>query len=245
MTTRKLIFKVLMGSQAYGTSTPESDCDYTEVYEEDRDQIFGLSYGEDTMSQLQKDNDDVRRYYLRHWVKMLCRGNPNALETLLVSDDQIVHASSEFSSFFLNRKHIARRPFLHKPLLIRSHLGFASGQLKRMVEGNDMGERRKTLIAKHGYDVKFAAHAYRLLAQLGCIWTEPCFGLPYHQYIRNWIMLIRSGELSLDDFRRIYNELETNVRNIIDGPCPPWIHEEEDWSEANRLLYRYYKETLL
>lgn len=232
-----------MGSNAYGLANKDSDLDITEVFEETTDQIFGLHFGKQKMAQISDGENDIRRYTLKHWASLCARGNPNAIETAFVREDLIQTVDPVFEFFFLKDPTI----FLFRDPLVNSHLGFAKSQLKKLKNAKDLGRKRKDLVKKYGYDVKYAAHCYRLLWQLKLFFTVPDFRLPYNQGVEiDRILEIKSGTLKFEEFMALYNEFEAEVTDLVDhNPAPEWISEGSDHTELNRRLYRYYKENLL
>lgn len=81
----KILFKGIVGSQAYGTSTPESDIDYKGVYIQDMDAILGMSYNE------QKNITKDETYFeIRRFLELCCSANPSVLELLFLPDECVV-----------------------------------------------------------------------------------------------------------------------------------------------------------
>jgi predicted nucleotidyltransferase len=73
----KTLFKAIVGSQAYGTSTPESDQDYKGVYIQDPDEILGFGYVE----QVNVSKDECY-YEIKRFLELLQSANPTVLELL-------------------------------------------------------------------------------------------------------------------------------------------------------------------
>ena len=89
--SEKIICKIIVGSQAFGTATPTSDVDTCEIYMCDTNDLLGFTY---------KEHDDVdkdnRRYELGKYLKLLYAGNPSSLEILYTPDDCILQSSPEW-----------------------------------------------------------------------------------------------------------------------------------------------------
>lgn len=136
---------------------------------------------------------DAAAYEVRHFVGLLCNGNPNVMATLWVKPESVIHRDREGEILQAGRHLFVTKRAYH------SFGGYAHSQLKRMESFKDtalmgdcgcsgkfhgpdcsmaeergrgsskrfatgfMGEKRKQLVEAHGYDCKNAAHLIRLL----------------------------------------------------------------------------------
>lgn len=116
----KIIYKGIVGSQAYGTSIPTSDIDYKGVYIQSEDEILGFKYKE----QYEVGKDECY-YEIRRFIQLLQTANPTVLEMLFLPKDCIVSSSAEWD---LLVKH--RNIFLTKKCL-QSFGGYAVAQIKK------------------------------------------------------------------------------------------------------------------
>lgn len=123
--TDKLLFKAIVGSQSYGTSTPTSDIDYKGVYIQDRNDILGFKYKE----QITVTDDEVY-YEVRRFIELLRTANPTMLELLYSPEECIIETSPQFQLIRDNRD-----KFLTKKCL-KSFGGYAVAQIKK-AEGLD------------------------------------------------------------------------------------------------------------
>ena len=94
----KIIFKAVVGSQSYGTSTPTSDVDYKGVYIQDIDDLLGFKYKE----QIDVSKDEVY-YEVRRFIQLLQSANPTVLELLYSPKDCILESSPQFDLLVANR----------------------------------------------------------------------------------------------------------------------------------------------
>lgn len=103
---------------------------------------------------------DAVHYELRKFVNLLIKSNPNVLSLLWLRENHYIK-QTEYSKLLVEKRNL----FVSK-LAYQSFTGYAYAQLKRMeraaTEGY-MGEKRKQLVEKYGYDCKNAAHCIRLL----------------------------------------------------------------------------------
>jgi len=82
----QVIYMVLSGSRAYGTSTPDSDIDLRGVLVESKHYLLGLK----SFEQFEDLPSDTVIYGLRKFASLLSKANPNIIELLGVEDDCIV-----------------------------------------------------------------------------------------------------------------------------------------------------------
>lgn len=80
-----MIFKAIVGSQSYGTSTPQSDIDYKGVYIQPISDIISLKYREQY-----EDGKDAAYYEVQRFLQLLQSANPTVLELLYSPEDCIV-----------------------------------------------------------------------------------------------------------------------------------------------------------
>ena len=114
------IFKTIVGSQAYGTSTPKSDVDYKGVYMQSTDELISFGYKE----QIDKGKDECY-YEVRRFLQLLQSANPTVLEMLYSPEDCIVLKSPVFE---IITKH--RQKFLTKKCKL-SFGGYAIAQIQK------------------------------------------------------------------------------------------------------------------
>ena len=77
-----IVYEYIRGSHAYGLNTPDSDEDHGGVFICPRDVLMGLrsSYVE----QVSDEKGDTVFYEFGRWIELLCKSNPNALESLFI-----------------------------------------------------------------------------------------------------------------------------------------------------------------
>jgi hypothetical protein len=115
-----IVFEAIVGSQAYGTSNPNSDIDKKFVYILPIDYIFGLNY----VPQIEVNKDYVG-YEIKRFLELLSTNNPTILEMLNVDDDCVTHKDRVFD--YVVEK---RDEFLTK-MCANSFGGYARQQLQK------------------------------------------------------------------------------------------------------------------
>ena len=152
------------GSIAHGMYIPNTDPNSVD----DKD-IMGVTLGPKDiyvgMKQFEQKETmlrewDVVTYEFRKYIRLLSKANPNVLSLLWLEPQHYIY-KNEFGTALLKDRGL----FVSKQIY-KSFTGYAYGQMKRMTayskEGY-MGEKRKALVDKYGYDTKNAAHLIRLL----------------------------------------------------------------------------------
>ena len=152
------------GSIAHGTYIPTNESI------DDKD-IFGIAlptneyfFGLKDFEQFEKKQDywDVLVYDFRKFIRLMIKANPNVMQALWTPEKHILKTSWQFEELQTN-KHL----FSHRGIY-KSFCGYSHGQLHKMENmayNGYMGEKRKSLVDKFGYDCKNAQHLIRLLRQ--------------------------------------------------------------------------------
>jgi len=154
------------GSIAHGTHVPN-----TEPNSIDDQDVIGVAippkpwfFGLKEFEQFEHKEGcwDVLIYDFRKFVRLLIKSNPNVMQVLWTPEKHILKTSPAFQDLVSNR-HL----FAHKGIY-KSFCGYSHGQLHKMENmayRGYMGEKRKQLVEKFGYDCKNAQHLIRLLRQ--------------------------------------------------------------------------------
>ncbi|MEI6142977.1 MAG: nucleotidyltransferase domain-containing protein [Mariniphaga sp.] len=116
----RLIFKAIVGSQSYGTSTPSSDIDYKGVYMQTVNELITFGYQE----QVDVSKDECY-YEVRRFIQLLQSANPTVLELLFSPEDCIIQTSPQFELIVDHRD-----KFLTQKCLL-SFGGYAIAQIKK------------------------------------------------------------------------------------------------------------------
>lgn len=155
------------GSISHGTYVPSTDPnsiddkDLMVICVPPIDYYFGLKeFGSRGTQEIKYKEWDVVVYELKKFIRMLKQGNPNVLGMLWLNQNHYTYISRAGQLLLDNRN-----LFVGKHVY-DSFCGYARGQLKRMIhfkfEGY-MGEKRKKLVNKLGFDCRNSSHLIRLL----------------------------------------------------------------------------------
>lgn len=196
-----LILLTYRGSIAHGMYVPKSDPNSID----DRD-IMGifinplehyLGFNRRDTFEKWVDCYDAVYYELRKLIILLMNSNPNVLSMLWVDRKHIIFENVIAKILRENRDLFVSKQAYH------SFTGYAYSQLKRMENfkhNGYMGEKRKQLVEKFGYDTKNAAHLIRLL-YMGIEFLNE--GKLYVERVHDAKMLldIKKGEWSLEQVK--------------------------------------------
>lgn len=120
-----VIFRAMVGSQAYGTATPTSDKDFKGVYIQPRRDLLTFNY-----VPYHEYHKDETHYEVRRFVELLMNANPTMLEILYSPKDCIQKMHSAFDILIQNRD-----IFLTKQCR-KTFAGYAETQIKK-AKGTD------------------------------------------------------------------------------------------------------------
>jgi uncharacterized protein len=110
--------------------------------------------------EIKQEEWDIVAYEAKKFIGLLAQGNPNVLAMLWLKTQYYLTISNA-GQMILDNRHLFIGRHVYK-----SFTGYAYGQLHRMTHGaflGHMGDKRKQLVEKFGYDCKNAAHLVRLL----------------------------------------------------------------------------------
>jgi predicted nucleotidyltransferase len=162
MIEEQVIISGIMGSRSVGTNTTESDYDSMSVVLGSEDIYLGMDWwGQQGTKENKSEQGEHTSYELTKFLR-LCQGfNPNVIPLLWLRDEDYT-VKTEFG-----KQLIENRDMFNSKVAYHAFAGYAHNQMKKMGDPTcgtgRMGEARKALREKYGYDTKYAYHAVRLL----------------------------------------------------------------------------------
>lgn len=155
------------GSMSHGTYRPNKDpnsiddIDLQGICIPPIDYYYGLKeFGSRGTVEIKEAEWDIVLFELTKAIRLLEKGNPNVLSILWLKPSYYLKVSEAGQMLIDNRDLFVSKRIYH------SFVGYANGQLKRMTHlacKGYMGEKRKQLVEKYGFDVKNGAHLIRIL----------------------------------------------------------------------------------
>lgn len=217
----------------YGTS----DTDLLGVFLSPPEYYIGLSQHKlinPTTVEIKQEVDGVLLdcvfYELRHFISMALKSNPNVFSALWVKPEHQIILHDQFEPYLDNRK-----IFLSKHSIYKAFTGYANGQLKRMTAWNRqgyMGEKRKRLVEKFGYDTKNASCLIRLL-HMGIEVLQTGDVKVFRDVDADIFTDIKLGDWELDEIKRYAEELFHEAGKAYEVSTLP---EEPDTKMAECIL---------
>lgn len=219
------------GSVAHGLYAPSADStddkDLLGVYIAPKEHYLG--FGRKDVYEKWIMEYDAVYYELRKFLSLLLKCNPNVLSVLWTEPKHVLVES-----------HCSRTLREHRNLFVskkayHSFTGYAYSQLKRMEQFQKqgyMGEKRKQLVSRFGYDPKNAAHLIRLLnmgvefLNEGRLYVERTSDAGY-------LLSIKRGEHSLDSIKK---EAEHLFRLAKEAYVRSSLPAEPDRDKVEKLL---------
>lgn len=177
----KIIYKAIVGSQAYGTNTKNSDVDYKGVYAQSVDDLIGFNYKE----QIEVSKDECY-YEVRRFLQLLQSANPTMLELLYMPDDCIIEKHPAFELIIENKHQFLTKKCLH------SFGGYAVAQIKK-AKGLD-----KKLNWEHDKVVRKIPFDFCYVYEDGKTTTLP------HYLEKNKLADTKCGLVALNHFKDCY-----------------------------------------
>jgi predicted nucleotidyltransferase len=207
-----VIYRCVVGSQAYGLSREGSDIDRRGIYLPPADLEWSL-YG--VPEQLENRATEECYWELKKFIVLALKANPNILECLW---SPIVEHTSEVAEALVAKREI----FLSK-LVYQTYNGYVMSQFKKL---------EQDLCVKDELNWKHAMHLIRLLLQGIGVMTEQQVGVRVVDH-RDALLAIRHGGQTwaeVNEWRlALHREFAEAFRRTTLPDAP-------DYSEANRLL---------
>lgn len=236
-----LILLGYRGSIVHGTyvlnSDPNSidDKDILGVFVAPKEHYLGFNHNADKPYEKKLREWDMVFYEVRKFIYLLIKSNPNVLIMLWLPDKYYIYSTSPGWTLVLNKEIFISKQIYH------SFTGYAHGQLHRMTnwkfEGY-MGEKRKGLVEKFGFDTKNASHLIRLLRMGIEFLVEGKLNVEREDATE--LIDIKMGKWSLDKVRHEADILFDRAQEAyIKSPLP----NEPDKERAEKLcmnIISYY-----
>ena len=237
-----LLFTTLAGSHVYGTNNESSDLDFRAVYLAPPEHYIGIKSHKQTYNSISEELD-YTAFEFKHFLHLAINANPNVLELLFLNTSEYILGEEDnfqvelfenASSWFLSQK------------LYKTYVGYATSQYSKILgeTTGKMGEKRKDLLKKYGYETKMASHAIRLLKTLNFFLETGVFRTKPPERVIRLLNAIKIGEMDEDEFIASYrsnlkytNDLWENKNKNI--PAEPNYEEVNQY--AMRVFRRYLK----
>lgn len=225
------ILRGVVGSTALGTAVEGTDDrDEMGVFIEPREFVCGLTPCEHYIQRDQPEGVrsqagdlDLTLYSLRKFCRLATQGNPSVVILLWVPNHL---TKTDRGQELIDM----REAFISRDSGQR-FLGYLVAQKMKMKGERANTTNRPELIAKYGYDTKFAMHALRLGMEGFELLNTRQLTLPHHGEELATLRAVRAGEVNAAEALRMIEEAEVKLRTIVDA-----FDVEVDRDKINRFL---------
>jgi uncharacterized protein len=192
------ILRTVVGSGVHGIAIPGTD--ELGVFVEPPAHVVGMlppmdhyvfrSQPEGARSQ--PGDTDLVMYSLRKYLRLATKGNPTALLPLYAPADSVLVLTP------LGEQLRALAPAVLSLRAVHRFLGYLDSQRERLLGGGRRGDvpNRPELVARYGYDVKYASHALRLAYQGLEIVRDGRLTLPMPEPERERVLRVKRGDVA-------------------------------------------------
>lgn len=211
------------GSIAHGMYVPQSDPD--SIDDKDTmafcvpplDHYFGLAeFHSRGTQEIKRGEWDIVVYEARKAIRLLAQGNPNVMSMLWLPENMLLEVTGA-GRMLLD----ARELFVGRHAY-KAFVGYAVQQARKMEGGAHkgyMGEKRKRLVERYGYDTKNAAHLIRLL-RMGIEFVRDG-EMNVHRYDAQELLAIKAGEWPLEKVQAEAERLFKRAEDAYDRSTLP------------------------
>ncbi len=230
-----LILRVLVGSGVHGTAIEGTD-DHDEmgICVEPRTTVIGLKGFSHYQYRTQPEGVcsgpgdlDLIVYSLRRYMKLALDGNPTILLPLFTPVEHVYHehpigtALREARGWIISRE--AGKRFL----------GYLQSQREAMLgkRAGANGKGRQEIIAKYGFNAKFAHHMVRLGIQGVELLETGKITLPIPEPHLTWLRDLKQGRHTAQEALDAVADLEDRLKVLTETstllpPSPPWVRAD-------------------
>jgi predicted nucleotidyltransferase len=154
---------------------------------------------------------DLVSYSLHKYLRLAIKGNPTALLPLYAPADAVISVTP------LGEELRALAPKVLSRAAVHRFLGYLDAQRKRLL-GHSQGKvpSRPELVARFGYDVKYASHALRLAYQGLEVARDARLTLPMPDVERERVLAVKRGDVRrLDDVLDEIASVQAQVEDLL------------------------------
>lgn len=215
-------YETIMGSEAYGVSSGDSDRDIYGFCIPPKDVVFPHLRGEiDGFGRQKQRFGQWQQHHISHgdfeydfviynivkFFQLAMEATPNILDALYTAQRCVLHSTK-----IGNEVRDRRKVFLSKKIW-HTYKGYSYSQMKKMKSTHKIGKRAED-IAKHGFDRKHAYHVVRLLDQADQLLSLGEMDLTRD---RERMKAIRRGEWTLERVETFFEEREKALQSLYES----------------------------
>lgn len=236
----KPLFASVTGSKLYGTNTPESDTDFKGIALPDVDQLIGLNNFEQQEYHNEHDDGPEKAegtlWAFEKYIRLCLKGNPTVIEVAFT--DPKFHRFT--TPLGLEIMEFVQKNMLTKHLF-KPYSAYHFAQMRKLQSKQREG-KRKAVVEEHGFDPKFAMHAYRLARQAVIVMREGTLRPTLDPEDKEVAMRIRAGKehFTQETVLELLLKVDVEMKEAYDvSPLPdkPDFHAANDFVMDVHLRY--------
>lgn len=212
----RAILYAYRGSIAHNMYVPSSDPNSIDdkdtmlIYAAPRNYYLGLREKLIRSKTFAHEEWDEECHEVRRFINLLLASNPNVLGMLWLKP-HLYFKKTEMGQMLIDNRDI-----FSSRMAYNSFCGYAHAQLKKMTHlafKGYMGEKRKRLVEKFGYDTKNAAHCLRLL-QMGLEFISTGQLNVWREDSDKWLS-VKQGNWSLEQVKSEADRMFVSLENAV------------------------------
>jgi len=212
---KELLLLSYRGSMLHGTAIMDwefssDDIDLIGVYREKDISKYPLQMTVRKGKEISEGEKDIVIYDCLYFFNLLLNANPNVLAPIFAPDEFVVYCDPRIAFWreAENRNQLITLKFYH------TMKGYAHSMIQKFEKSKDkggsyfgyMGEKRKQLVDKIGYDSKYIAHAFRLLSMGTEILEKGSIYLDRRNRDSNFLMNVKRGDFTIEEIKELMEE---------------------------------------
>jgi len=199
------------------------------------DHYFGTEeYGSRGTVEIKQEELDIVIYEFKKMVHLLAGCNPNVLNLLYLRPEYYLKVTPAGQMLLDNRDLFLSKQAYHK------YTAYAKGQFDVMTKNKFsgyMGQKRKEIVLKFGFDLKNASHLIRLL-RMGKEILESGQVIAYRETDRDELIAIKTGHWSFEEVQAEALKLFKECDELVNDCQLP---ERADKEKVNELCVSILK----
>lgn len=215
------VLRVVVGSTLNGLDLPGSDRDEVGVFIDTPEDALGVVDYDATIivrdaapnQRSRAGQTDLTLYSLRHFLSLAAKGNPSLLAVLWAPPEFVIKRNGIIAPHLVGW----REAFVTVEAGKR-FLGYLDSQVARLRGQRGGSPNRPELVARHGYDTKFASHAARLGMQGVELMRYGRMTLPMRTDQRQRVLAIKRGEVPFEEAMDIIEGVRASLVTALRNP---------------------------
>jgi predicted nucleotidyltransferase len=199
-----IVLEGIVGSTAYGLSTPDSDVDKLGIIQLPTSHFLGLSSPSESSLSHVSTEPDVTYHDIGKFCRLALSCNPTVTELLWLPDD-LYTVRTELGDLLIQTRNAA----LSAKRVHDAYMGYAVAQFKRLTERGDFGSDMRKRTEKH------ARHLLRLMHQGYTLYTTGELPIRlenperYHEFGRVTADVPSHAESTIEAYKEAFAKADT------------------------------------